>query len=128
MGGLPPSNGQDMEVVISDFQYLGELPPDMDNDGVPDNLDNCPNTVSGSPVDASGCPPVIPGDYNRDGDVDCADFTAFKSCDSGPAVPLTPGCEGKDFDSDGDVDQSDFGIFQRCYSGENTPADPDCEG
>jgi len=29
---------------------------DSDQDGVPDNLDACPNTALGTPVDASGCP------------------------------------------------------------------------
>jgi len=31
-------------------------PPDADGDGVPDNLDLCPNTPPGTTVDASGCP------------------------------------------------------------------------
>ena len=58
----------------------------------------------------------------------CADdVDAFESCASGPAIPLTPGCEDKDFDTDNDTDQSDFGILQRCYSGEDNPADPNCE-
>jgi len=73
---------------------------------------------------------VVPtaGDFDGDGDVDDSDVDAFISCDSGPAVTLTPGCEHKDLDQDMDVDQSDFGIFQRCYSGENNPADPGCAG
>ena len=31
-------------------------PPDADQDGVPDDLDLCPNTLPGTTVDASGCP------------------------------------------------------------------------
>jgi hypothetical protein len=31
-------------------------PPDADGDGVPDNLDLCPDTPLGTTVDASGCP------------------------------------------------------------------------
>jgi OOP family OmpA-OmpF porin len=31
-------------------------PPDSDNDGVPDNIDQCPNTPAGVQVDAVGCP------------------------------------------------------------------------
>lgn len=32
-----------------------ELPPDSDGDGVPDELDQCPNTPAGGIVSASGC-------------------------------------------------------------------------
>ncbi|UCD27491.1 MAG: VCBS repeat-containing protein [Planctomycetota bacterium] len=66
------------------------------------------------------------GDADCDGDVDQDDFNAFQACSSGPAIPLSAGCEEKDFDTDNDVDQDDFSIFQRCYSGQNNPADPYC--
>lgn len=33
-------------------------PVDTDKDGVPDDLDKCPGTSTGTMVDASGCPPV----------------------------------------------------------------------
>lgn len=100
--------------------------PDADGDVVPDDCDLCPSTVPGSPVDADGCPPPIPADFDGDGDVDADDFSAFESCASGPGVPRPTGCENRDFDHDNDVDQVDFSIFQRCYSGENVPADPNC--
>ena len=58
-----------------------------------------------------------PCDYDCDGDVDSADLDLFAACGSGPAVPLSAGCETRDLDADGDVDQSDFAVFQRCYSG-----------
>lgn len=32
-----------------------EPEPDADGDGVPDNRDECPNTVAGAPVDSQGC-------------------------------------------------------------------------
>ena len=35
-------------------------PKDSDNDGVYDGLDRCPDTVSGMPVDANGCPEAGP--------------------------------------------------------------------
>ncbi|UCD28750.1 MAG: hypothetical protein JSV03_17010 [Planctomycetota bacterium] len=70
--------------------------------------------------------PPAPADFDRDGDVDMDDFDLFKTCGSGPSIPLSPGCEDKDFDDDNDVDQSDFGIFQVCISGQNNAADPHC--
>jgi hypothetical protein len=113
---------------------------DEDADGVGDACDLCPNTIPGSAVDAEGCPPLIPGDFDRDGDVDEDDFLIFRVCATGPAVPypaealpagctLIPDADGliaADFDSDGDVDHDDFGIFQRCYSGPNRPGNPAC--
>ncbi len=100
--------------------------PDADGDLVPDGCDLCPGTVPGASVDANGCPPIIFGDFNRDGDVDMEDLNVFAACASGPSVPYTGGCVKSDFDEDADVDQSDFGVFQRCWSGENNPADPNC--
>ncbi|HOW73898.1 MAG TPA: PHB depolymerase family esterase [Phycisphaerae bacterium] len=79
--------------------------------------------------------PVIPGDFDRDGDVDRDDFITFETCAGGPALPYAPGCalmldtQGfilADSDRDADVDQDDFGVFQRCYSGTGKPADPTC--
>lgn len=99
---------------------------DGDLDGVCDASDLCPNTIPGATVDATGCPPRIPGDFDRDGDVDGDDVAAFEACASGPAIPLAAGCEGKDFDNDSDSDQSDFSVVQLCYSGQNSPGDPNC--
>ena len=81
-------------------------------------------------MDEDGCPPIIPGDDDRDGDVDADDYTTFEACASGPEIPHsgTATCHDADFDTDNDIDQEDFGVFQRCISGENTPGDPDCAG
>jgi hypothetical protein len=70
--------------------------------------------------------PRVGADFNYDCVVDHDDYLAFEACGSGPAIPLTAGCEAKDLDNDNDVDASDFGLFQRCYSGANKPADPSC--
>jgi len=103
--------------------------PDGDADGVADVCDQCPDTIPGmsGQVDAQGCPPLVPGDFDRDGDVDAADFDLFAACASGPGVPYSQGCGGKDLNGDGDVDQSDFGVYQRCLSGPDVPAEANCE-
>jgi hypothetical protein len=68
----------------------------------------------------------VPGDLDRDGEVDRTDVDLFLGCVSGPAILLESGCEKADFDSDDDVDQEDFGILQRCYGGEGVHPDPIC--
>jgi len=36
---------------------------DSDGDGVPDNMDKCPGTPYGTPVDLNGCPKTLPEQY-----------------------------------------------------------------
>ncbi len=71
-------------------------PPDTDGDGVTDDLDRCPNTPSGTPVDSNGCP--LPQDDDGDGvmnpDDKCPGTPAGKKVDA-------VGCE-VDGDDDGD--------------------------
>ncbi len=101
---------------------------DADGDHVGNPCDACPGTAPGAIVDAAGCPPVIPFDHNRDGDVDPGDFEWFRGCATGPAMgpPNDPICQLADRDGDTDVDITDFAVFQRCYSGEDIPAHPNC--
>lgn len=122
-GGLFSVHGFDNVAIATD---LVQIEMDPDDDGVPDGCDACPGTIQGSSVDDAGCPPLIPGDFDRDGDVDTTDVNAFAACASGPSLPFTPGCEAKDLDADDDTDQSDFSLLQRCYSGANRPASPGC--
>lgn len=72
-------------------------------------------------------------DYDRDDDVDLADFADFISCYLSEGYPascvLTPDENGiipADADEDFDVDLLDFSTFSICYSGEGNPADPAC--
>jgi hypothetical protein len=116
----------DTITIEDEITCCQSIPDDMDGDGVPDSQDNCPNTVPGATVDANGCPPIIPGDFDRDGDVGPTDRDAFSACMSGPTIAVSAGCETKDLDGDGDADQSDFGILQACLSGEDNPTDPNC--
>ncbi len=101
-----------------------------DGDDVPDGCDNCPYTVVGAEVDADGCPPLIPGDADGDGDVDDRDLEEYFACValSGPAVlqPVSY-CRNFDYTGDGCNAQDDFAIIQACYSGPGIPASVDCD-
>ncbi len=101
---------------------------DADADGVEDSKDQCPCTIAGAAVDAFGCPALVFGDADGDGDVDTADLDTFVACVSGPTVPARAGCKAFDRDRDSDVDQSDFGYLQQCYSGTGRPGNPNCAG
>lgn len=100
---------------------------DGDQDGVGNPCDDCPGTLADLDVDEAGCPPPIPGDFTRDGDVDQEDFGYFQACYSGPGIAQTnSNCTPGLLDEDEDVDQNDFTVFQSCMSGAGVPADPGC--
>jgi hypothetical protein len=82
--------------------------------------------VPGSIVDAYGCPPLIPGDFDHDGDVDQVDFGHMQACLSGQLIQSAPECIDARFDIDTDVDDEDVFRFQQCIRGPNQAADPDC--
>jgi hypothetical protein len=56
-------------------------------------------------------------DFDRDNDVDLADFVQFQLCFTGPGGTATTDCECGDADDDGDVDLADFGLFQLLFTG-----------
>lgn len=72
---------------------------DSDGDGVMDDMDNCPNTPRGTPVNASGCPLDSDGDGVTDNNDRCPNTPR------GVAVNST-GCP-LDTDGDGVIDGSD---------------------
>jgi hypothetical protein len=125
------SDDQDIANQVSTDCNVNGIPDeceaDQDQDTVIDACDNCPGTVPGATVDASGCPADIPGDFDGDGDVDMIDLAEFEDCATAPGItqPATE-CHEFDFNSDDCVDQEDFAVFQRCISGNNNPADPLC--
>ncbi|MGZ3407971.1 MAG: OmpA family protein, partial [Polyangia bacterium] len=77
-------------------------PPDADEDGVPDDLDQCP-TERGTP-EFHGCPPP---DADHDGVPDAAD-----RCPDKAGVPENQGCPDFDSDGDGFVDRLDKCPFE----------------
>lgn len=84
-----------------------------------------PTCVEDFTLTITTCEPLIPGDFDYDGDVDADDFAEFTNCMAGPDVlpdPQSP--EGSqmclstfDFDSDVDVDLADFAVFQAAFTG-----------
>ncbi len=67
-------------------------------------------------------PAITRADFDRDGDVDLADFGIFQGCFNGPNRPSAAAdCCATDFDHDQDTDLSDFGSFQACFNGPNRP-------
>jgi hypothetical protein len=71
-------------------------------------------------------PKTVQADFDKDGDVDLADFGVFQGCFNGPNRPYAQptGCQPCDLDGDNDVDLADFGVFQACFNGPNRP--PNC--
>jgi hypothetical protein len=130
MPAAPPPYDQDGDGVYNGYdncRYAANATQaDTDADSVGDACDSCSNTILAAQADSAGCPPVVKGDFDRDGDVDPADATALTACMTGPGISIASGCAGKDLNSDGYVDQADFGVFQRCISGEDLPGNSQC--
>jgi hypothetical protein len=63
-----------------------------------------------------------PTDFDRDSDVDIADFQHFAACFNGPNRPPAGDiCADADVDGDGDIDLADYLAFQACFNGPNRP-------
>lgn len=100
---------------------------DADGDRVGDECDECPGTPPGTVVDSKGCPVLVRADFDRDGDVDQADFGHLQACLTGPTIAVTdPACEDARLDGDSDVDVDDLALFIRCLSGPDVPVNPAC--
>lgn len=73
-----------------------------------------------APIVDMGAYEFIPGDFDRDGDVELDDFAHFRSCFNGANRPAAqPDCGDADLDDDADVDLLDFAVFRTCFNGPN---------
>ena len=72
--------------------------------------------------------PYLPGDFDRDCDVDLEDFDQFGVCFTGPGGgPVLAECAPGDFDGDGDVDCADWCRFVLAWTeAEDPPPMPEC--
>jgi hypothetical protein len=86
---------------------------------------NSPRTYAAG-AQAAGTP-AGPCDFDRDGDVDQADWGSFQACLTGAFNPQTlPACAGALLDADDDVDNDDVLRFIGCVSGPGVYANPAC--
>jgi hypothetical protein len=69
--------------------------------------------------------PTVPGDGDRDCDIDLDDYMMFANCLLGPVDELGLGCDVFDMDMDGDVDVHDTAAFTIVFSGEDVQV-PGC--
>ena len=97
-------------------------PPDLDGDGVADNLDNCSERVNPGQVDTDqdDCGNVCDADYNQDGIVDIGDFGAFAQHFGDCGHPLyqhTPPITDTTCASIGD-----FGFFSQSFNSAPGPS------
>ena len=97
------SNGRrwnNLEATAGLSYLLGGKARDTDKDGVPNDMDACPDTPAGVMVDAKGCPMDSDGDYVFDGIDQCPGTPVGAWVDS-------KGCP-RDSDGDGILDGLDM--------------------
>ena len=85
---------------------------DADDDGVDDDLDQCPNTPAGTQVGADGCVVVNNGDGTTDGDSNTNDGgNADSDLTTGDGDDVTPNNADEGSSADEDGTQSSSGLF-----------------
>jgi OOP family OmpA-OmpF porin len=95
---LPNAGLTNVQALLGYAWGIG-APADSDGDGVPNRLDQCPNTPKGAKVDTQGCPIDSDGDGVFDGLDKCPDTPAGVKVNAG-------GCP-RDGDGDGVPDYQD---------------------
>jgi OOP family OmpA-OmpF porin len=96
------------------FQYswggtVTRLPVDSDGDGITDDVDKCPGTPAGTPVDSTGCP--LPQDDDGDG--------VLNDSDKCPGTPAGKKVDAVGCEIDGDDDED--GILNSIDQCPNSP-------
>ena len=107
-------------------------PPDSDQDGVPDEFDNCllvPNgaddATGQSDLDADGYGDRCDPDHDNDGEVTVGDYATFLTCF---AQPATGPCAAFDYDGNTAVEAGDFATLLRYFGGPPGPSGLSCAG
>ncbi|WP_143870368.1 carbohydrate-binding domain-containing protein [Catenovulum sediminis] len=100
------NNGGAIDTEANTYTFNGTVvsESDDDQDGVNNNVDQCPNTPSGAAVDADGCEIPSNPDADNDGVIDSQD-----QCPNTPANAMVDsvGCQITDSDNDGVADSDD---------------------
>jgi hypothetical protein len=116
-------------ICIGDDCILDFDSADSDGDGVKDNVDVCPNTLSNErPVDGSGC---SQSQVDSDKDGICDPWKTSTLCNGSDACPNTPlgeevdasGCSASQRDTDGDGVKDNVDVCNGTYG---TIADSGC--
>ena len=101
--------------------------PDTDNDGIPDEWDNCSTESNTDQCDTNtdGYGNLCDSDVNDDGAVGTPDFNEFRA-NFGSTVP--PGDPDDDFNCDNAIGTPDFNIFRAAFGGLPGPSGLGCAG
>lgn len=73
--------------------------------------------------------PLIPGDFDHDGDVDLVDFGHLQNCFDPQSGPLNdPNCADANLNGDlgNRIDQDDLNVFLGCMTGADVAGNPSC--
>ena len=92
-----------------------EIAPDSDDDGVPDERDNCTVEPNPTQCNSDGDPygNICDGDFDNSGFVNYGDLAALKVGFFGPSTP--PDFSELDLDCDGQINFIDLGRFKEVF-------------
>ncbi len=120
-----------LDVVEAYYLLADGAPTDADQDGITDDIDQCPGTPPGEPVDALGCA-ASQLDSDSDGVSDaldlCPDTPAGETVDA-DGCPLGPvDADGDGFAVDLDCNDGDAGVYPGAPELAGDGVDQDCNG